>query len=70
MKKNTIAYYIIGSALIWGLTIIGCALKLKETTCYAEISTLLAAGAGIHIVTSWGPMTAQIKKLREGNKPE
>lgn len=33
-KKNKLGYYIIGSAIIWGAVIVGCALKLKGTDCY------------------------------------
>jgi len=62
-KRSAIGYYIIGSAIIWGLTIIGCALKLKAA--YHEISLILGSAAGIHLILIWGPLAAQLKKERE-----
>jgi hypothetical protein len=64
-KKNILGYYIIGSALIWGATILGCALILKET--FAQISLLFSSAAGIHLIIIWGPLAAQLKKQREEN---
>ena len=64
-KKGFLGYYIIGSAILWGITIIGCALMLKGTDCYPKISTILGAGAAIHLILIWGPLAAQIKKLRK-----
>ncbi len=57
MKKNawSLGALIIGSAIIWGATILGCSLKLKGTDCYDLISTVLGAGAGIHLILIWGP---------------
>ena len=62
-KKKTIGIFIIGSAIIWGAVIIGCSLKLKGTECFEEISYILSAGAGIHLLFIWGPLAAQSKKL-------
>jgi len=62
MKKGTIGYFIIGSAIIWGAVIIGCSLKLKGTPCYEEISFILTGGAGIHLILIWGSLVAQFKK--------
>ena len=69
-KKNILGYYIIGSVIIWGAAIIGCALKLKGTDCFNEISLILSGAAGIHLILIWGPLAAQLKKRREENKPE
>ena len=66
-KKNILGYYIIGSAIIWGATILGCSLILKET--FAQISLILTSAAGIHLILIWGPLAAQLKKQREENKP-
>ena len=65
MKKNFIGYYILGSAIIWGAVIIFCAILLKDTDCYPQISTMLGSGAGIHLILIWGPLAANIKKFRE-----
>ena len=64
-KKGILGYYIIGSAIIWGIAIIGCSLKLKGTGCFNEISLILSAAAGIHLILIWGPLAAQLKKQRE-----
>ena len=68
-KKNMLGYYIIGSAIIWGALIVGCSFKLKDTQCFNEISLILSAAAGIHLVLIWGPMAIQLKKRREENNP-
>ena len=59
-KKNVFRHYIIGSALIWAATILGCALILKET--FTQISLLLSSAAAIHLVIIWGSLAAQYKK--------
>jgi len=64
-KKNVLGYYIIASAVLWGITIVGAALKLKGTDCYQEISIILTLGASFHLILIWGPLAAHIKKLRE-----
>ncbi|HEQ98292.1 MAG TPA: hypothetical protein ENO22_03010 [candidate division Zixibacteria bacterium] len=64
-KKKTIGVFIVGSAIIWGAVIIGCSLKLKGTECFTEISLILSAGAGIHLLIIWGPLAAQLKKLNK-----
>ncbi|MBC8384584.1 MAG: hypothetical protein H8E57_03585 [Candidatus Cloacimonetes bacterium] len=66
-KKGILGYYILGSAIIWGLTIIGIALKLKGSECFKDISLILSAAAGIHLILIWGPLAAQLKKQREEN---
>lgn len=45
-----IAIYIRASAIIWGAVIIGCALKLKGTPCFGEISLILSGGATFHLL--------------------
>jgi hypothetical protein len=61
-KKNILGYYIIGSAIIWGATLIGCKLILQET--FEQISLLLTSAAGIHLIIIWGPLAAQLKKQK------
>jgi len=68
-KKNSpLGYYIIGSAIIWGLTILGCAFKLKGTGCFPEISYILNGAAGVHLILIWCPLGAQLKKRNKDNK--
>lgn len=71
MNKNkktvTVGVYIIASAIIWGMTLVGCALKLSGTDCYEQISTILILGAALHLILIWGPLAARMKKLRGGN---
>lgn len=63
MDKKSIGFYIIASAIIWGAVIIGCALKLKGTSCYDEISLILIGGAGAHLILVWGPLGNQFRKV-------
>ncbi len=65
MKKGTIGYFIIGSAIIWGAVIVGCSLKLRGTSCYEEISLVLIGGMLTHLFLIWGPLAAQFKKKEE-----
>ena len=67
-KKNKIGNYIIGSAIIWGAVLIGCAFKLKGTGCFDEIALILSSGAGIHLLIIWVPLAVQIKKHKEEHK--
>lgn len=63
--KKTIGIFIIASAIIWGAVIIACSLKLKGTGCYDEISYILSAGAGFHLLFIWGPLAIQFKKIKK-----
>lgn len=54
---------IIGSAIVWGATIVGCAVRLKGTECFEQITVILTLGAGIHLIDIWGPLAAKMKKL-------
>ena len=66
MKKTNIGYLIIASAIIWGLVIVGCALKLKGTSYYEEISPVLIGGVITHMVLIWTPLGMQFRKKKEG----
>ncbi|MDA3952735.1 MAG: hypothetical protein PF485_03745 [Bacteroidales bacterium] len=70
MKKGKIGYFIIGSAIIWGLVIVGCSLKLKGTTCYENINLILSGGAGIHLLLIWGPLVSFFKKETNTEKTD
>lgn len=63
-KKTALSHYIVGSALIWAATILGCAFILKET--FSQISILITSAATMHLIIIWGPLTAQFKKQGEG----
>jgi hypothetical protein len=63
--KKSIGLFIIASAIIWGAVIIGCSMKLKGTGCFDEISYILSAGAGIHLLLIWGPLTIQLRKVKK-----
>ena len=69
MKKKSIGIYIITSAIIWGAVIIGCALKLKGTGCYDDISLTLFAGLVFHLLFVWTPLAVQFKQ-KQGEKSE
>lgn len=64
MKKKTIGYYILASAIIWGAVIIGCAFKLKGTPYYEEISPILIGGVIIHLLLIWAPLANQFRKIK------
>ncbi|MGD8455125.1 MAG: hypothetical protein PVF83_01985 [Anaerolineales bacterium] len=63
MDKKSIGFYILASAIIWGAVIVGCALKLKGTACYDEISLILIGGAGAHLLFVWAPLGNQFQKV-------
>ncbi|MGD2089321.1 MAG: hypothetical protein PVH61_24310 [Candidatus Aminicenantes bacterium] len=63
--KKSIGLFIIASAIIWGAVIIACSMKLKGTGCFDEISYILSAGAGIHLLLIWGPLTIQLRKIKK-----
>ena len=65
--KN-IGYFIIGSAIIWGVVILGCSVALSGTECYGKIQNYLVAGAGIHLVIIWGPLASAAKKEKNTKK--
>jgi len=64
-KVLSLGALIIGSAIIWGATILGCALKLKGTGCYDQISNVLGLAAGIHLILIWGPAAALMNKKKK-----
>lgn len=64
-KNRSIGMYILASAIIWGAVIIACSLKLKGTECYDEISTMLIAGAGVHLLFIWGPLAVQFRNRKK-----
>ena len=69
MKNSSLGYYIIASALVWGAVIVGCSLRLKGTSCYDQISSILIGGSAIHIVIIWplvGKLTRNIKNEKAG----
>ncbi len=65
MKKNNVGYLIIASAIIWGLVIVGCALKLRGTPYYEEISPVLIGGVITHMLLIWAPLGIQLRKKKE-----
>lgn len=66
MKKNSLGYFVIASAVIWGLVIIGCSLILKGTGCYDQISNILIGGTIIHLLFIWGPLAVILRKEKKG----
>lgn len=65
MKKNTIGAIIIASAIIWGLVMIACSLKLRETDCYNQISLILFGGVFSHLLFIWGPLGVMFGKKKK-----
>jgi hypothetical protein len=61
-KPFSIGWYIIASALIWGLTMVTCALALKGTDGYLKIQLILGSAAAVHLLLIWIPFAAMIGK--------
>jgi hypothetical protein len=64
MKKQILGPYILGSAIIWGATIVGASLMMPGFENKARVLSLLGSGAGVHLILVWGPLAAALKKLR------
>lgn len=47
---------IIGSAIIWGVVIIACALALRGTGHFSRVSYLLVIGVIAHFLLVWIPL--------------
>lgn len=62
MKKSKVSYFIIGSAIIWGAVMLGCAYALKGTECYPKIQIILFFGVISHLLFIWGPLSSANKK--------
>lgn len=65
MRQRILGPYILGSALIWGATILGTALLPGDAKTKAMILSVISGGAGSHLILIWGPLAAAFKKLRE-----
>ena len=63
MTKKILGPYILGSALIWGLTLIAASLMLGGFEDKAPVVSLLSAAAGVHLIIIWVPLAAALKKL-------
>lgn len=68
MKKGVVGSLIIASAIIWGLVIVGCSLKLSGTGCYDEIQNILVVGVITHIFLIWGPLGIATAKSAKGKE--
>ncbi|MBN1117769.1 MAG: hypothetical protein JXA77_11225 [Bacteroidales bacterium] len=65
-KNNIIAYYIIASSILWGLTIVVTAFLIKSSENATKAITIMGVAAALHLILIWGPLAAQMKKQREG----
>ncbi len=63
---KTIGSLIIGSAVIWGATIISVASKLKGMEVKGDVVQLLGFASGIHLILIWGPAAVMISKMKSG----
>jgi hypothetical protein len=68
-KIKTIGAFIIASAIIWGVVIVGSAAALKGTECYGKIQNILVGGVVSHLILIWGPMGILLRRNKE-NKSE
>ncbi len=62
-KPFSLAWYIIGSAIVWGVVILLCALLLKSD--YMKVQLILGSGAAIHLIVIWLPLAARIAKNKK-----
>ena len=63
---KTIGSLILGSAVIWGATLIAVAAKLKGMEIKEDVMSVISLAAGIHLILIWGPAAAMIKKMKLG----
>lgn len=68
MKNSVLGIFIIASAIIFGLLLLMCSIKLKGTDCYQTISTILSMGFVAHLLFIWGPLTAIVKRQKRKMK--
>jgi len=68
MEKQpfSIGWYIIASAILWGLAILACALILKSD--YMKVQLILGGAAAVHLIVIWLPLAAKIKKEHQDKK--
>ncbi len=64
-KMKSIGAFIIASAIIWGVVIIGCSFVLKETECYDGIQYILYGGVVTHIILIWAPLAMIFNKIKK-----
>jgi len=62
VNKNKIGYFIIASAIVWGVVIIGCALVLKGTPYKSQVTNILVGGSSFHLLFIWVPLIALFRK--------
>ena len=70
MEKQILGPYIIGSAIIWGVSLIGASLMMRGFEDKAQVLSMLSAAAGIHLILIWGPLAVALKKLRKQQEAE
>ena len=67
MKKFSIGYFIIASAIFWGSVILGCSFALSGTPFKEEVNFIIGGGAAFHLLFIWGPLAAQFVKNKKEN---
>jgi len=65
VKKISIGYYIIASAIIWGVVIIACAVTLAGTPQVVTVNWILAVASAAHLLFIWGPLAGAIGKAKK-----
>jgi hypothetical protein len=64
MQRQNLGPYVIASAIIWGLTIVGASMLMGDVPDKSKVLGLLGTGAGVHLILIWGPL-AVLEKLRQ-----
>lgn len=63
-ELKSIGAFIIASAIIWAVVIIGSSLELEGTGCYDRIQNILAGGVILHLILIWGPIIVISRKRK------
>lgn len=64
-KPFSIGWFIIASAILWGVAILTCALILKSD--YMKVQLILGGAAAVHFIVIWLPLAAKLKKELNGS---
>lgn len=67
IKKFSIGWFIIGSALVWGLAIIFCAVALRGTDAFDKIKGILGVASAIHLIIIMGPVGIQFYRSKNND---
>jgi hypothetical protein len=65
MKKGQTGYFIIASAIVWGVGLITCGSVLSGTPYKQDVTNILIGGASFHLLFIWAPLAKHFKTKAE-----